>query len=342
MLRELSLGRIIGCWGGSLVYRATFRQQHVVVMVADHLAEHEDEAASLEARLRSVAGRPELEHPNLVRVLHCAVERPTLADDGQDGATLACCGQGQAEEWCEGLLDECFNELSGSWREDATLGWCAALRYKHLQVWIISEPCGQGTLETAIARGWLRKGSSALGKAEAGPDLPAILSTAQEIAAALAHLHAHGFAHGDLTSARVLLSHVCGKRPFTAKLSSACHLACHKALPRSQQTLRLDTAVYTAPEVLLGASGQPSPAADVYSLGVLLHEMFSGQLVWDTLHGNHVVRDMLAGRPVLPPLEGCPPSFQALVTACTAPCPADRPGMLGILASLRHLQEMLV
>lgn len=33
MLRELSLGRIIGCWGGSLVYRATFRQQHVVVMV---------------------------------------------------------------------------------------------------------------------------------------------------------------------------------------------------------------------------------------------------------------------------------------------------------------------
>lgn len=78
--------------------------------------------------------RPELEHPNLVRVLHCAVERPTLADDGQDGATLACCGQGQAEEWCEGLLDECFNELSGSWREDATLGWCAALRYKHLQV----------------------------------------------------------------------------------------------------------------------------------------------------------------------------------------------------------------
>lgn len=120
----------------------------------------------------------------------------------------------------------------------------------------------------------------------------------------------------------MLLSHVCGKRPFTAKvrlrsnrlsaacgapackaggdndrklslaasngapppprlscsptppqLSSACHLACHKALPRSQQTLRLDTAVYTAPEVLLGASGQPSPAADVYSLGVLLHEV---------------------------------------------------------------------
>lgn len=48
-----------------------------------------------------------------------------------------------------------------------------------VQVWTVSELCGQGTLETAIARGWLRAGSSALGKAEAGPDLPAILATAQ-------------------------------------------------------------------------------------------------------------------------------------------------------------------
>lgn len=55
----------------------------------------------------------------------------------------------------------------------------STVRDPDAQVWIISEPCGQGTLETAIARGWLRKGSSALGKAEAGPDLPAILSTAQ-------------------------------------------------------------------------------------------------------------------------------------------------------------------
>ncbi|KAL4428400.1 hypothetical protein ABPG75_002489 [Micractinium tetrahymenae] len=302
-------------------------------LVTDHLAEDEQEAARLEARLRVIASSPKLDHPNLVKVLHCAVERPALADAADSGACFDCSGEGEVEDF--------YDEESGSWREDSSPGWPAIQRRRHLQVWTMSELCGQGTLETAVARGWLRKGSSALGKAEAEPDLWAILSTAQEIAAALAHLHAHGFAHNELSSARVLLSHASGERPFTAKLTSACQLACHKALPRKQQTLRLDTAACTAPEVLLGAATEHSPASNVYAFGVLLYEMYSGQLVWDTLHGSQIVCDMLAGKPVLPPLVGCPPAYQALVTACTAHRAADRPALQSVLASLSLLQESL-
>lgn len=53
-----------------------------------------------------------------------------------------------------------------------------------LQVWIVSELCGQGSLETVVASGWLRQGSSALGKPSALPDLRAILETAQASAGA--------------------------------------------------------------------------------------------------------------------------------------------------------------
>ncbi|KAK2075693.1 hypothetical protein QBZ16_001801 [Prototheca wickerhamii] len=67
--------------------------------------------------------------------------------------------------------------------------------------WIVQEFCGAGTLYDAVDRGWLRDGFDFF----SAPDLAALLHTLREVAAGLAHLHAAGVTHGDLTGANVLL-----------------------------------------------------------------------------------------------------------------------------------------
>ena len=66
-------------------------------------------------------------------------------------------------------------------------------------------------------------------------------------------------------------------------------------------------------------------------------QMYSGLSAWDFLCPGQLIRDMLAGLPVLPPLPGCPPAYQALVAAATHPDPAGRPALPALQASLAAL-----
>lgn len=89
------------------------------------------------------------------------------------------------------------------------------------------------------------------------------------------------------------------------------------------------TLSYAAPEQLLGAD--PAPTADVYSFGVLLYQMLTGQLPlqaevpdlegWRQAHarGRHQWLRHWAGRDALPR------DLVMLVDACLAPLPGDRP-----------------
>lgn len=251
---------------------------------------------------------PRLEHPSLARVHFCAVEWDTSSG----------WGEGQC---CEGSL---HGGSDGVWARHCQ---GASSRGRQLLVWTVSERSDLGSLDAALRLARLQRQP---------PRLPAILHTAHEVASGLHHLHTHHLAHGQLSSASVLLcSAPDDARGFAAKISSTSYLACQAARRSCGDTPRMDMLATTAPEVAL-AGEAPSPASDAYSLGVLLWEMYAGQPAWG-LRPAQVMRDLVRQRPALPLLAGCPPAFQELVSACTHPQAAARPAFPAILASLQAM-----
>jgi len=85
-----------------------------------------------------------------------------------------------------------------------------------------------------------------------------------EVARALGHLHRRGIVHGDVKPQNAVLA-----GPPQARRALLVDVGLAGAEPASRGSLE-----YAAPEVLEGAP--PDAAADLYSLGVTLHELLSG------------------------------------------------------------------
>ncbi|MGD9548203.1 MAG: protein kinase [Candidatus Krumholzibacteriia bacterium] len=94
---------------------------------------------------------------------------------------------------------------------------------------------------------------------------------ALQIARGLAHAHAHGVVHRDIKPANVMVAEGDVVRIVDFGLA---HLGGHSRL--TMQGSVLGTAGYMSPEQV---EGRPAgPAADVWALGVVLHEMLAGEL----------------------------------------------------------------
>ncbi|CAL8969466.1 hypothetical protein TESS_TESS_01915 [Tessaracoccus sp. O5.2] len=66
------------------------------------------------------------------------------------------------------------------------------------------------------------------------------------------------------------------------------------------------------------------PESDIYGLGVLAHEMLTGDRPFD--RGTPIATALAHVRDAPPPLpEGTPEDLEAIITACLAKEPADRP-----------------
>jgi serine/threonine protein kinase len=87
------------------------------------------------------------------------------------------------------------------------------------QVWILLELCDRGSLQDAIDRGAFR--AVRMGRAGSQADMPAVVTTALEVASAMAYLHSVDILHGDLTAGNILLvSDHEDPRGFAAKARS--------------------------------------------------------------------------------------------------------------------------
>jgi serine/threonine protein kinase len=81
---------------------------------------------------------------------------------------------------------------------------------------------------------------------------------------------------------------------------------------------------YMDPGIMRGAHA--SRASDIWSLGVTLHRCLTGQGLYGVLDGDDpllAMRKVLSTAPTIDP--SLPPAAAALVSACLAPDPADRP-----------------
>ncbi len=157
----------------------------------------------------------------------------------------------------------------------------------------------------------LAVGGSLAQKLAAGP-LPAadVAKFFREIVSAVHAAHRAGILHRDLKPANVLLA---GDGHIRLADFSLARLLAADGTPAFSLTGGdvFGTPYYLAPEARRGVAGTDE-RADIFSLGVLLHEMFTGRVPI----GNYVPASRVAGVPA---------AVDTLIARCLAEDPAARP-----------------
>lgn len=232
-------------------------------------------------------------------------------------------------------------------------------------VLLVTELMHGGTLRTAL---------SALPSSSAGGlEVRSFLKVATHVARGLVYLHAEGFAHRDIKSANILLTHTllpnsnsfppetCAK---IADFGLSKHLDKLTGGAAYQQSAmepgRLEaTYAYLAPEAFGGDKKnainpssddddgklqETAKKRDIYALGVLFWEMITGLVPWagTSLPDVYVRVCVRSDRPA-PSLEDSrvPRTLRRLVDRCWAQDPSKRPSASSIVDKLERIAARL-
>ena len=147
----------------------------------------------------------------------------------------------------------------------------------------------------------------------------------RDVAEALAHLHAHGRVHLDVKPSNIVM----GTRPVLLDLGAS---------RRTERAARLrpgvGTQVWLSPEQADPATfGGPGPVADIWGLGmVLLHALTGDNPLRARREPDPPAEVVLAERCRDRARAGLPEPLRAVVTACLATHPADRPTAAEVVA----------
>lgn len=94
-----------------------------------------------------------------------------------------------------------------------------------------------------------------------------------------------------------------------------------------------------SPEVLRNEDSDEK--SDVWSFGVILYELISGQEPWAGLHPMQVIAAVgFSHKRLELPAEGVHPDVRRLLASCFAELPAERPGFAQIMDALAQLTEL--
>ena len=200
----------------------------------------------------------------------------------------------------------------------------------------------------------LVEGGSLAAYLEGKPQAPLATARLMEtVARAMQHAHARGIVHRDLKPANILLStsprvevvaepHAGSSKTspaqgtLTAFVPKIADFGLAKRLKAPPGATRdgdvIGTPSYMAPEQAAGKGESIGPAADIYSLGVILYEMVTGRV---PLQGPSTLQTlvMVCEREPLPPRKiqpGLPRDLETICLTCLQKDPARRYRSAGI------------
>ncbi len=161
-------------------------------------------------------------------------------------------------------------------------------------------------------------------KIEAGPlALDTACDIARQAAEGLAAAHAAGVVHRDIKSSNIMVSADRSGRPVV-KLMDFGLAQVSGASKLTKVDSRLGTVAYMSPEQSIG---EPvGPASDLWSLGIVIHEMVSGELPFKGHYDQAILYSILNEEPApLTTLRSqVPMELEWIVEKCLAKSPADR------------------
>lgn len=150
-----------------------------------------------------------------------------------------------------------------------------------------------------------------------GP-LPAdqVARMTRELAEALSVVHTAGIVHRDIKPSNVLLT----SGVVSAKLADFGIATIVDATRLTTPGTLMGTVAYLAPEQL--SDSTPAPAADIYSLGLVVLESVTGERAFPGTTAESMSARVM-GDPRMP--QSVPPALRSLIAAMTARDPAARP-----------------
>ena len=178
-------------------------------------------------------------------------------------------------------------------------------------------------------------GESARQRLRNGGPLPVsvVLGMARQIAEGLASLHRAGFIHGDVKPTNVILP-----RPGRATLIDLGFSRRPGELsPWADRGHVIGTANYLAPE-LAKLPPDDTPAADLFSLGVMLYELLTGTLPYPGQSTTEVIRLRRDCRPALLPSGDRSQIMSRVIARLTDPKGNQRPTARQLVGEFAAMQ----
>ncbi|KFM62370.1 Mitogen-activated protein kinase kinase kinase 9, partial [Stegodyphus mimosarum] len=185
------------------------------------------------------------------------------------------------------------------------------------------------------------KGGS-LNRVLSGRKIPpnVLVSWAIQIARGMHYLHSEApisLIHRDLKSSNVLLSEPVGINDLQNKTLKITDFGLAREVYKTTRMSAAGTYAWMAPEVI--KSSTFSKASDVWSYGVLLWELLTGETPYKGIDALAVAYGVAVNKLTLPIPSTCPLPFSYLMKGCWNPDPHARPTFVNILRELEAISR---
>lgn len=274
-----------------------------------------------------------LNHPNIVRIYEARVYKGQgrNSEQSQDAASARCNEQASnAAAMLESVVasSEEVDEMFKSLRTELP-SKKAPIDITFL---LTQEFCNGGTLSEALERGYFQG-------ADKHEKHDRLKSIALNVAYGIQCMHQNHMVHRDLSSTNVML-HVTAPSQTNSPASS--HMTAKlidfgRTSINTMHTCKTDgqtTISYAAPELM--SDGHTSKASDIFSLGVILWEVWTGKRAWGDARAVQIIFAICRGDR-LPVPEDMPAELSRVMTQCWTLDPNERPSIEEIIQVLEAL-----